>query len=76
MPATGYVPLVALLPRRLCDDEISTIASDLAMTGRHPVNAADVGVYITRVTGEMPSPDDIARIQRQLKVDSPPQAFS
>ncbi|BBX43349.1 DUF3349 domain-containing protein [Mycobacterium simiae] len=28
MPATGYVPLAALLPRRICDDEIADITSE------------------------------------------------
>jgi hypothetical protein len=75
MPATGYVPLAALLRRRLCDDEITTIASELAMSRDSLISSADIGVHITRVTGEMPSPDDIARIQHQLEVDGPPHAF-
>jgi Protein of unknown function (DUF3349) len=75
MPATGYVPLAALLPRRLSDDEIAAIASELVMSKNRLISSIDVGVLITRVTGEMPSPDGIARIQRQLEVDGPPQAF-
>jgi hypothetical protein len=63
MPATGYVPLAALLPRRLCDDEIAAIARELAMSGDCVISSTDVGVYITRVTGDMPLPDDIARVQ-------------
>jgi hypothetical protein len=66
MPATGYVPLAALLPRRLCDDEITAITSELMMRRRSPISSADVGVEITRITNEMPSPDDIERIQRRL----------
>ena len=65
MPSTGYVPLAALLPRRLCDDEITAITSKL-MIRRSPISSADVGVEITRITNEMPSPDDIERIQRRL----------
>lgn len=66
MPATGYVPLAALLPRRLCDDEITAITSELMTRRRPPISPADVGVEITRITNEMPSPDDIERIQRRL----------
>jgi hypothetical protein len=66
MPATGYVPLAALLPRRLCDDEITAITSKLMMRRRSPISSADIGVEITRITNEMPSPDDIERIQRRL----------
>jgi hypothetical protein len=61
-PATGYVPLLALLPRRVSDDEITSIASKLMARGRRLVDTADVGVEITRVTGEMPSVDDLARV--------------
>jgi hypothetical protein len=66
MPATGYVPLAALSRRRLCDDEITAITSELMMHRRTPVGTADVGVQITRVTHEMPSLDDIESVQRRL----------
>jgi Protein of unknown function (DUF3349) len=66
MAATGYVPLAALARRRLCDDEITAITSELMMHRRSPISSADVGVEITRITNEMPSPDDIERIQRRL----------
>jgi hypothetical protein len=67
MPATGYVPLAALSRRRLCDDEITSITSELTMRRRWPISTADVAVEITRITNEMPSPDDVERIQRRLK---------
>jgi hypothetical protein len=66
MPATGYVPLAALLRRRICDDEITAIASQLITAGYWPVSTADLGVAITRITNEMPSPDDIERLQCRL----------
>jgi hypothetical protein len=66
MPATGYVPLAALSRRRLCDDEISAITREFVRRRRGSVSTADVGVEITRVTNEMPSPDDIERVQRRL----------
>ena len=67
MPATGYVPLAALSRRRLCDDEITSITSELTMRRRWPISTADVAVETTRITNEMPSPDDVERIQRRLK---------
>jgi hypothetical protein len=67
MPATGYVPLAALSRRRLCDDEITAITNELTMRRNWPVSTADVGMEITRITDEMPSPDDVERIQRRLK---------
>ena len=59
----GYAPLLALLPRRVSDDEIRTVISKF-VPGRRPVDSVDVGVEITRVTNEMPLPDDIERVQR------------
>jgi hypothetical protein len=64
-PATGYIPLLALLPRRVSDDEITAIVSELIVRKPTPIDNADVGVEITRITREMPSLDDIERVQRR-----------
>lgn len=64
-PLTGYVPLAALLRRRVSDDEIATISREL-VTRPGPITNADVGVEITRVINEMPSPRDIERVRRRL----------
>jgi Protein of unknown function (DUF3349) len=66
MPTTGYVPLAALCRRRLSDDEITTVTSELIMRRGGPISTADIGVEITRITNEMPSTDDIERVQRRL----------
>jgi Protein of unknown function (DUF3349) len=67
MPATGYVPLAALLPRRVCDDEITTITSEfIRRRDARPISTADVGLAITRITDEMPSLEDIERVKRRL----------
>ncbi|HTY30254.1 DUF3349 domain-containing protein [Mycobacterium sp.] len=63
-PALGYAPLLALLPRRLGDDEVAAIASTLHQ--RRTTANADVGVQITRITEEMPSLDDIDRVRHRL----------
>ena len=65
-PATGYVPLLALLPRKVSDDEAAMITRVLMGRNSPSVDAADVGVEITRVTDEMPSLDDIERVQHRL----------
>jgi hypothetical protein len=65
-PATGYVPRLALLPRKVSDDEALGIANKLIGRKRRSIDRADVGVEITRITGEMPSLDDIERVQRRL----------
>jgi Protein of unknown function (DUF3349) len=66
MPATGYIPLLALLPRRVSDDEISATAGELIVRECWPIDGADIGVEITRITHEMPSLDDVARVQQRL----------
>jgi Protein of unknown function (DUF3349) len=66
VPPFGYVPLLALLPRRASEDEITAIAAKLTLYGRRPIGIADVGVEITRITDELPLPDDIQRVQRRL----------
>jgi hypothetical protein len=64
MPSTGYVPLAALLRRRLSEDELTAITRELTMRGRAPVSTAAIGVQIT---DDMPSPDDVERIERRLE---------
>jgi hypothetical protein len=66
MPVTGYVPLWALLPRRVSDDEVTAIVWQLIANGRRRIDAADVGVEITRITHAMPLPDDVERVRRRL----------
>ncbi|MBW0012127.1 DUF3349 domain-containing protein [Mycobacterium sp.] len=66
MPATGYSPLAALACRRASSDEIAAVTSELVTQGRRPISTTDVGVAIIRVTNQMPSLDDIARVQRRL----------
>jgi Protein of unknown function (DUF3349) len=71
-PATGYIPLLALLPRRVTDGEMTVIARKLIGRGCRPIDNADVGVEITRITHEMPSLDDVDRVQRRLAgIESP-----
>lgn len=56
MPVTGYVPLVALTRRRLGDDDITAIATDLIARRLRPISPVDIGVEITRITNQLPSP--------------------
>jgi uncharacterized protein DUF3349 len=65
-PAVGYAPLLALLPRRVCDDEVTTIASTLLTDKRRPIDSVDVGVELSRITDELPSLGDIERVRHRL----------
>jgi hypothetical protein len=67
VPAHDYVPLLALLRRRLSDEEVIAVATELTSGGRIvPVGGADVGVEITKLTDEVPSPEDAERVKRRL----------
>ena len=67
VPPKDYIPLVALLRRRLSDDEILEIADEIASLGYDPrETASDIGVSITRLTDALPSPEDIARVEQHL----------
>lgn len=66
MPIAGHPTHAAPPRRRASSDEIDTITSELIAQRRRPISTADVGVAITRITNDMPSPDDIARVQRRL----------
>ena len=61
-----YVPLLALLRRRLSDDEVIAVATESISGGNVPVDGTDVRVAITKLTDEMPSPEDTERIRRRL----------
>lgn len=67
VPATDYVPLLALLRRRLTDDEVTEVAVQLATSGELKVDTADIGAAIIRFTDELPSPADLDRVQRRLE---------
>jgi hypothetical protein len=66
VPVSDYIPLVALLRRRLTDDEVIAVATELISTGGAPVQGTDVRVAITKLTHELPSPDDTERVKQRL----------
>jgi hypothetical protein len=67
VPETDYIPLLALLRRRLSDDEVAAVAAQLAARGEMNIDAANIGVAITRITDELPSQTDLERVQHRLE---------
>ena len=66
VPPQDYVPLLALLRRRLTDDEVAAVVAELMSSGEVPVDSADIGTSIMRVTDAVPSEDDINRVREHL----------
>jgi hypothetical protein len=66
VPAHDYVPLLALLRRRLTDEEALAVANELMSTGDAPVEGTDVRVAITKLTDDLPSAEDTERVKQRL----------
>jgi hypothetical protein len=66
VPPTDYIAALAVLSRRLSDDEVKEVARELIRRG--DFDGAEIGVLITRCLDDLPTPDDIRRVQRQLAV--------
>jgi hypothetical protein len=66
VPETDCFPLLALLRRRLSDDEVAAVAMRLAARAEMNIDAADIGVAITRITDELPSPADLDRVRKAI----------
>jgi hypothetical protein len=74
IPAADYIPLVALLSRRLSSDEVRHVARQLSVTGEQPIDNVDIGTVITKVTNEMPREEDVARVRSRLALAGWPLA--
>ncbi|OBG30426.1 hypothetical protein A5672_02305 [Mycobacterium alsense] len=64
IPATDTFAVLALLTRRLSNDEVVAVAHEL--TQRGDFDDIDIGVAITQITDELPSPDDVERVRTRL----------
>ncbi|HEV7423213.1 MAG TPA: DUF3349 domain-containing protein [Mycobacterium sp.] len=64
VPGPDRVPLLALLTRRLSDDEVKAVAQDLIDRGEF--DHVDIGVLITQTTDELPAPEDVERVRERL----------
>lgn len=64
IPPTDYFPLLALLSRRLSDDDVKVVARELMR--RDGFDEIDILVAITRVTDQLPAPEDVERVRQRL----------
>ncbi len=71
VPGPDRVPLLALLRRRLTDDEVKAVAAALVDNAEsegpaNEIDVVDIGVLITEIIDDLPSPDDVERIRKRL----------
>ncbi|MDT2009456.1 DUF3349 domain-containing protein [Rhodococcus opacus] len=66
VPETDYIPLIALLRRRLSDEEVREITTALVDQGDLPIGKPDIQTMITKVTNEMPLDTDVERVRAHL----------
>jgi hypothetical protein len=64
MPPTDYLPVLALLTRRLTHDEVKLVAAEAMKRGGF--DHIDIGVAITQITDELPAPADVERVRQRL----------
>jgi hypothetical protein len=64
IPPTDYVPVLALLSRRLSNDEVKVVTRELIARG--DFDHVDIGVLITQITDELPAPNDVERVRERL----------
>ena len=67
VPATDCFALLAVLRRRLTDDEVAAVAAQLAARGELKIETAEISAAITRITEQPPSLEELDRVQRRLE---------
>jgi len=65
VPATDYVPLIALLRRQLSESEVKEIVRILAEDG-DDIRKVDIAVAVLHVTDELPQEEDLQRVAARL----------
>ncbi len=64
IPTTDTFAVLALLSRRLTNDEVKLVANELMRRGEF--DKIDIGVLISKLTDELPSQEDIGRVRTRL----------
>jgi hypothetical protein len=64
IPPTDYFPVLALLTRRMSNDDVKTVAHELMQRG--DFDHVDIGVLITQLIDELPAPGDVERVRERL----------
>ncbi len=66
VPGVERVPLLALLARRLTEEEVAAVADEF--DDWDEVDDADIGVAVTEITDALPLPRDVERVRARLNI--------
>jgi hypothetical protein len=75
VPEHDYMPLIALLERRLTRSEVKKIAKALRRADVSPAGPSDIAAAITEYTHADPSDNDLRRVRDQLSKKGWPVEF-
>ena len=75
VPEHDYMPLIALLERRLTRSEVKKIAKTLRRADVSPAGPSDIAAAITEYTHTEPSDNDLRRVRDQLAKKGWPVEF-
>ncbi len=75
VPEHDYMPLIALLERRLTRSEVKKIAKALRRADVSPAGPSDIAAAITEYTHSEPSENDLRRVRDQLAKKGWPVEF-
>jgi hypothetical protein len=64
VPRQDYIPLLALLKRRMTDDELVDVAREIAGSGDD--DPASISAAIEALTHEQPSAADVERVREHI----------
>ena len=64
VPRNDYLPIVALLSRRLTAEEIVEVAGQLKQLTQ--LGFTDIGAEILRITDQLPQPSEVERVRAKL----------
>lgn len=67
VPDRDYIPLIAILERRLTKREVKAVTKELKAAGLLSPNTADIEDAIANLIRETPSQEDITRVTQHLR---------
>lgn len=69
VPSADFIPLLALLRRRLSEEEIVEVAQALQLEAGEDreISSIDARVVMSRVLNDLPSEEDLARVREHLE---------